>query len=88
VLQGSTARKSQSETFPAGHLVLRDKLVAGGQRVDDPSASVFRFAADGAFRARAPRPRSLPAASASGPLEWKVVGSGQSYRDWRAATLA
>jgi hypothetical protein len=88
VLAGSTARKGQSDTFPAGYLALRDKLIADGQLIDDPSASTYRFAVDVQFSSPSAAASIIAARSASGPLEWKISGSGQNYRDWRAARLA
>ena len=87
VLAGSTARKGQSGTFPAGYLALREKLIAGQQLVDDPSASIYRFMVDVAFSSPSAAASIIAARSASGPLEWKLAGSGQSYRDWRGASL-
>ncbi|MHB1109665.1 MAG: GIY-YIG nuclease family protein [Devosia sp.] len=87
VLAGSTARKATTETFPAGYLALRNQFMADGRMVDGPTPELYRFAADIAFSSPSAAASIVAARSASGPLEWKIVGTGQSYRDWRAAKL-
>jgi hypothetical protein len=87
VLAGSTARRAPSGTFPAGYLALREKLRAAGQLVDSSSTDHYRFATDVVFSSPSAAASIVSARSASGPIEWKVEGTGQAYRDWRAATL-
>lgn len=88
VLAGSTARKGGSGTFPAGYRALRDRLVADGQLLDEPSSPVLRFTTDVAFSSSSAAASIIAVRSASGPLEWKVAASAQTYRDWRAAKLS
>jgi hypothetical protein len=87
VLAGSTARKAATETFPAGYRALRDQLIADGQLLDEPSAGQYRFSADVIFASPSAAASIVAGRNASGPLEWKLSGTGQTYRDWRAATL-
>ena len=87
MLAGSTARKSPSSTFPPGYKVLRDKLLASGQLLDEPSSDLYRFVADVVFSSASAAASIIAARSASGPIEWKLETSGQSYRDWRAEGL-
>jgi hypothetical protein len=87
VLSGSTARRTPSETFPAGYRALRDKLTEAGQLVACPSPDLVLFASDVTFTSPSAAASIIAARSASGPLEWKLAGTGQSYRDWRAARL-
>jgi hypothetical protein len=87
VLAGSTARRGATETFPAGYRALRDQLVADGRLVHDPTAGLYRFTSDTVFASPSAAASIVAARSASGPLEWKIRGTGQTYRDWRAATL-
>jgi hypothetical protein len=87
VLAGSTARRGASETFPAGYRALRDKLLANGQLAEDGSPDLYRFATDVAFSSPSAAASIIAARSAGGPLEWKLEGTGQTYRDWRAARL-
>jgi hypothetical protein len=87
VLAGSTARKGQTGTFPAGYAALRDRLLMNGELADDPAAPAYRFTADIAFSSSSAAASIVAARSASGPLEWKLGGSGQTYKDWRAAKL-
>jgi hypothetical protein len=87
VLAGSTARRTPSGTFPAGYKSLRERLRAAGQLVDSTSPDHYRFATDVVFSSPSAAASIVSARSASGPIEWKIEGSGQAYRDWRAATL-
>lgn len=87
VLAGSTARRGGSETFPAGYRALRDKLFASGQMIEDASTELYRFATDVVFSSASAAASIIAARSAGGPLEWKLEGTGQTYRDWRAARL-
>ena len=45
------------------------------------------FAVDVAFASPSAAASIVAARSASGPREWKVAGTGQSYRGWRAERL-
>jgi hypothetical protein len=87
VLAGSTARKGATATFQMGYRALRDKLVADGKLVDGAEPDCYRFAADVAFSSPSTAASIVMARSASGPQEWKLAGSSQSYREWRAAQL-
>lgn len=87
VLSGSTARRGATETFPAGYRALRDQLIADGGLVEEVAAGFYRFTSDTVFTSPSAAASIIAARSASGPLEWKVSGTGQMYRDWRAATL-
>ncbi|HWA18325.1 MAG TPA: GIY-YIG nuclease family protein [Devosia sp.] len=88
VLAGSTARRLPSGTFPAGYRALRDRFIEGGQLTDAPSPDLMNFATDVTFTSPSAAASIVAARSASGPIEWKLEGSGQSYRDWKAASLA
>lgn len=79
VLAGSTARRTPSSTFPAGYAALREQLLSQGKLVPDASADLYRFAADVAFSSPSAAASIAAARSASGPLEWKLVGTGQNY---------
>jgi hypothetical protein len=87
VTAGSTARKQGTGTFPAGYRALRDQLVQDGHLVDGSSPELFMFAVDVAFASPSAAASIVAARSASGPREWKVAGTGQSYRGWRAERL-
>src|SRR3569623_1248927 len=87
VLAGSTARRGGSETFPAGYRALRDKLLAADQMTEDSSPQLSRFVTDVIFSSASAAASIVAARSAGGPLEWRLEGTGQTYRDWRAARL-
>ena len=87
VLAGSAARRQGTGTFPAGYRALRDQLIQDGHLADGPSPELFRFTMDVAFASPSAAAAVVAARSASGPREWKVQGTGQAYRDWRAERL-
>jgi hypothetical protein len=87
VLAGSTARKANTETFPLGYRALRDQLVQDGRLVESSDPDLYRFAADVVFGSPSAAASLVAARSASGPREWRLRGTGQAYRDWRAVKL-
>jgi hypothetical protein len=87
VLAGSTARRIPTETFPTGYLALRNQLVANGQLTDGPTSDLYTFISDVVFSSPSAAASIVAARSASGPREWKVNGTGQMYKDWKAAAL-
>jgi len=88
VLTGSTARRDGTAAFPEGYRTLRDQLVKDGKLVECPEPGHYRFAADVAFPSPSAAASVVMAGSASGPREWKLRGTGQTYKVWRAAKLA
>jgi hypothetical protein len=87
VLAGSTARRSPTETFPAGYLALRDQLVVEGKLIEGPAPDLYAFAVNVVFSSPSAAASIVAARSASGPREWRLKGTGQLYKDWRAARL-
>jgi hypothetical protein len=87
VLAGSTAKAATSPTFQAGYRSLRERLISDGSLIPGPSPDVLKFATDVVFTSPSAAAAIVAGRSASGPIEWKVAETGQSYRDWRAATL-
>jgi hypothetical protein len=87
VLAGSTARRRPTETFPAGYLALRNQLLADGKLTDGPASDLYTFTSDVIFTSPSAAASIVAARSASGPREWKVNGTGQMYKDWKAAAL-
>lgn len=87
VLAGSTARKGGTDTFPIGYRALRDQLVHDGRLVDGAAPDLHCFSVDVAFGSPSTAAAIVAACSASGPREWRVKGTGQLYRDWRAERL-
>jgi hypothetical protein len=86
VLAGSTARRTASETFQAGYRALRERLLADGSLVEGLT-DAYRFDKDVIFSNPSAAAAIIAGRSASGPLEWRVRQTGESYRDWRAAQL-
>jgi hypothetical protein len=87
VLAGSTARRIPTGTFPAGYLALRNQLIADGKLTDGPTSNLYTFTSDVVFTSPSAAASIVAARSASGPREWKVDGTGQMYKDWKAAAL-
>jgi hypothetical protein len=87
VLAGSTARSPTSATFQAGYRALRERLMSDRSLVPGASDNLLSFATDVVFASPSAAASIVAGRSASGPIEWKIAETGQSYRDWRVATL-
>jgi hypothetical protein len=88
VLAGSAARRSSSGTFPDGYRALRDGLVSSAQLTQEGSSPVFRFTVDVAFSSPSAAAAIVAGRSASGPLDWTIESTGETYRAWKSAQLA
>ncbi|HET6410027.1 MAG TPA: DUF4357 domain-containing protein [Chthoniobacteraceae bacterium] len=87
VLEGSTARRTPTGTFPAGYLALRDQLVVDGKLVEGPTPDLYKFATGVVFSSPSAAASIVAARSASGPREWRIAETGQTYGEWREARL-
>jgi hypothetical protein len=85
---GSTARRDGTTGFPQGYRSFRDQLVKDGKLVDGPESDHYSFAANVIFPSPSAAAAVVMARSASGPQEWKLRGTGQTYKVWRAPNLA
>lgn len=88
VLAGSTARRDGTAAFPDGYRSFRDQLARDGKLVDGSEPDHYRFAANVIFPSPTAAAAVVLARNASGPQEWKLSGTGQTYKVWRAANLA
>jgi Domain of unknown function (DUF4357) len=88
VLAGSTARREGTPTFPAGYQSFRDQLFKDGKLVEGTEPGLYRFAADVRFASPSAAAAIVMGRSASGPREWIVRGTSQTYKAWREANLA
>lgn len=88
VVAGSTAKGTASDTFPKGYVVLRDQLLRDGSLVADERGELYRFITDVRFSSPSAAASIVAARNASGPIEWKVAETGQTYREWREVQLA
>jgi hypothetical protein len=86
VLEGSLARKDATSTLQDTYQLRREQLRQAGKLVDAGSGS-YRFAADVLFPTPSAAASVVAARSASGPQEWKLAATGESYRAWRAQRL-
>jgi hypothetical protein len=84
VLAGSTARHGETDTFPAGYLALREKLIADGALVVDGDR--LRFERDVQFASPSAAAAIVAGRSASGPREWRTL-DGRSLRELKADEL-
>jgi hypothetical protein len=87
VLAGSTARKEVSPALQPSYRLQREQLVRDRKLVDDVNPESYRFAVDVGFSSPSTAAAVILGRSASGPREWKLAGSGQTYKDWRTAKL-
>lgn len=87
VLAGSTARKEISPAQQPSYRLQAEQLVKDGKLVEDANPESYRFAADVGFSSPSTAAAIVLGRSASGPREWKLVGSAQTYRDWRTERL-
>ena len=87
VLAGSTAKAPTSATFQAGYQALRQSLLADGSLVPGTSDELLTFTTDVVFASPSAAAAVVAGRSASGPIEWKIAETGQTYRDWRTTTL-
>ena len=86
---GSTARRGGTAAFPLGYRSFRDQLVKDGKLADDgPAPDRYRFATDVAFTSPSAAAAVVMASAVNGPMVWKLRGTDQSYKVWRAANLA
>lgn len=84
---GSTARRMPTGTFPAGYLALREQLVADGKLTEGPTFDLYTLATNVVFASPGAAASIVAARSANGLREWKLQGTGQTYRDWKAEEL-
>jgi hypothetical protein len=86
VLAHSTARQLESPSFPRGYKAFRDGLLADGKLILDQDG-LYRFATDVAFPSPTAAAAAVLARSASGPQEWSIKSTGETYRAWRLAKI-
>ncbi|EPR43546.1 protein of unknown function DUF4357 [Desulfovibrio sp. X2] len=87
VLKGSTARLrwKGKGSWDSTYAKLHEELRATEVLVEDGGHCVF--AKSYAFRSTSAAAAVIKGRPASGPAEWKVVGTGQTYREWEASQL-
>lgn len=88
VLAGSTSRRDGTATFPNGYRSFRDQLVNDGRLIAADEPALYRFAADTLFASPSAAASVVMARNASGPREWLVQHTNQTYADWRTSQLA
>lgn len=80
---GSLASEPHGDSSYAG---LHTELVQAGTLVRD--GEHYRFTRSYAFRSPSAAAAAVTGRSANGTIEWKEVGTGNTYKDWEARQLA
>ncbi len=83
---GSVARDTETATLGAGYKALRMKLKADGSLTSGDNQTLV-FARDVAFTSPSAAASVVYGASMSGPANWKVSGTDQTYGELRQAAL-
>ena len=88
VQKGSLARGKYigDRSEKSYYWMLYDKLVDQGILVDQGKHKVFTQSY--AFQSTSAAGAVCNGRSTAGPIAWKVKGTGQTYKDWEAASLA
>lgn len=88
VQKGSQARATYigGRNVKSHYWKLRDKLVEQGILVNQGKTKVFTQSY--AFSSTSAAGAVCNGRSTAGPIAWKVKGTGQTYKDWEAASLA
>ncbi len=86
VFAGSTARVTETETFPEALRILRQQLLQDGS-LSEGDDGFYRFTRDVTFSSPSAAASVIAARNASGPLEWKHIVSHETYRSWREKSL-
>ena len=84
VLKGSGACGDLKPSLNPGYRELRSQLIAEGvlQKKQDAGGN-FEFAKDAIFESPTRAAVMVYGGSISGPKQWRLNGSGQSYGEWR-----
>lgn len=87
VLEGSTARRQWEGkgTWDSGYAQLHAELRETGVLAEDGDRCIF--AASYAFRSPSAAAAVVTGRSANGAVEWKIAGTGQTYKAWEASQL-
>lgn len=86
VFAGSTARVTETETFPEALSILRQQLLQDGS-LSEGDDGFYCFTRDVTFSCPSAAASIIAARTASRPLEWKHISSRESYRSWREKLL-
>ena len=87
ILKNSMARKECAAHFAkTGSEQIRQELISAGILID-ANEYQYRLTENHAFSSPSKAAEILTARSTSGPAEWKVKDTGQSYGEWNAAKI-
>jgi hypothetical protein len=87
VKSGSIGRDTETATLNVGYKALRAKLKSEGSIVSEGSGQTLTFKRDVAFSSPSAAASVVYGASMSGPANWKVQGTDQTYGELRQAAL-
>ncbi|WP_354168392.1 MULTISPECIES: GIY-YIG nuclease family protein [unclassified Bradyrhizobium] len=87
VLKGSIARGSETPSYPKTYKALREKLRADGTLQRKPGADTYEFTRDTPFDSPTAAAAVIYGTSISGPANWKISGTEQTYGQFRERSL-
>lgn len=87
VTEGSQASIRWTSAHTGGYSQLHDELLLAGELKASNDGSTNVFSRNYAFSSPSGAASVILGRPASGPLEWKVEGTNQTYKDWEAARL-
>jgi hypothetical protein len=88
VLAGGTALKEERPALQKTYQLLRNQLRQDRKLTEGHDPALLQFVQDVRFSSPSAAASVIAARSASGPEEWTVRGSGQTYKTWQAARLS
>ena len=83
VLDGSTARKTHTNSLADSYTHTREKLVKDGILTDSDDQQYWVFTQSASFQSPSAAAMIVAGASANGRTQWKVQGSSQTYASWQ-----
>lgn len=83
VLEGSTARKANTNSLANSYIQIREKLQKEGKLVDSSNPDYWEFAQNVPFQSPSTAANIVGGASLNGRDHWKVRNTGQSYAQWQ-----
>jgi hypothetical protein len=87
VLKGSTARRDGTPSWNLGCREIREELLKTGKLIPIPDTGYLEFTEDVPFRSPSAAVTVVAAANRSGPANWRVQGTRQTYGEWQESRL-
>lgn len=87
VFEGSTARKSSTNSLADSYLHIREKLVDDGKLKDSNDPNYWIFAQNVPFQSLSTAANTIGGASLNGRQLWKIKATGQSFAQWQETQI-